>query len=70
MALIVPETRAARLSMIISLPSEAMSFTGVIEDWARCDASAARTWACIAGIGASMLPRAPTEPTKERSGSA
>ena len=52
--LIVPDTSAARRSMIISEPSEAMSLTGSIEDCARCDAAAARTMLCICGMGISM----------------
>ena len=54
--LIVPETSAALLSMMISEPSEAMSFTGSIDDWARAEASAALTVCCIVGMGTSMLP--------------
>ena len=50
----VPDTSAARLSMMISLPSEAMSFTGSIEDCARAEAAAARTMFCMEGMGTSM----------------
>ena len=50
----VPDTSAARLSMMISLPSDAMSFTGSIEDCARAEAAAARTMFCMEGMGTSM----------------
>ena len=52
--LMVPETIAARLSMMISVPSEAMSFTGSMEVCARDAAAAARATFCISGMGASM----------------
>lgn len=50
----VPETIAAFRSMMISLPSAAISLTGSMDDAARADATAARTVACIAGMGWSM----------------
>ena len=53
--LIVPETSAARRSMMISLPSEAISLTGSIDDCARAEAAAARTTDCMLGIGMSMV---------------
>jgi hypothetical protein len=43
----VPDTRAARLSMMISLPSCAMSLTGSIEVAALAEATAALMVFCI-----------------------
>ena len=48
--LIVPDTSAARLSIMISLPSEAINLTGSIELAAFWEARAAFTVDCICGI--------------------